>query len=231
MLIAHAPAGYLLSTVLSRTLFKKTEVSDTTGTFHKTFIGAGILGGIFPDFDFIYHVFVDSSRTPHHSYFTHMPIFWAGTWLLLFAIGKLRRNGQFVAIATSFCAAAMLHVFLDTLTGEIYWLYPFSHKGYNFFTIADVHVWWVENFTHHWTFSLEILIVAVAALVFLRVPQTVAEILALWRNPGPRSLMIRLGACMAAFAVVVLVGSLQFNVKSHAIEMVIKIKHHVARMI
>lgn len=232
MLLAHAPAGYLLGRVLSRSLFKGTASPGREGKFHRLLVIAAMLGGIFPDFDFIYHLTIDSSRTPHHSYFTHIPAFWLALWLMLFAVGRLRNNRPFSAIASTFCLGALLHLVLDTLTGTVYWFYPLSARGVTIFKVADSNLWWVEKFTHHWTFIIEIVIVGAAAAVFLRVKETALEIARLFRVHGKiRALAFRLGVCASGFAAVVLVGSMRFSLDNRLLAKAVSMKQQAVKMI
>jgi hypothetical protein len=185
----------------------------------------GVLGGIFPDFDFIYHIFVDSARTPHHSYLTHMPFFWISTWLVLTLFAWMRKSRFFYALSTLFCLNALLHLGLDTLTGVIYWFSPLSHKGINVFKVADIHLWWVQNFTYHWTFLFEVFIVATALIVFLRVKETFSDIFALFRqNRKLRAVSIRLSICALGIALVALIASMKFSIDNRAMDKVIKLK-------
>jgi inner membrane protein len=231
MLIAHAPAGYLLARLFSRTMSKEIEHSDGKDRWRHTFIAAGILGGIFPDLDLIYQFFFDPFVDSHHSYVTHLPVFWLAAWCVLFCIGTGLRNRSFIALSTIFCLSAGLHLALDTLTGVIYWFYPISGKGLNLFKVADVHVWWVHNYMYHWTFLFEIGIVTVAMTVFLRVKESARVIVHLFRRQEKlRSLAIRLGVCVLGIAVIAIVGSLKFTIDNKAVAKIIKMKHYVARM-
>ena len=231
MLIAHAPAGYLLTRLLSRTLFKKIVDPQRSNRLYQLLMITGILGGILPDFDFIYHIFIDSARTSHHSYWTHLPIFWLAVWVVLFAIGQWRRNRRFIAVSTTLCASAMLHLIFDTLTGTIYWLYPFSRAGVNMFKVADVHIWWVHNYTCHWTFLIEIAIIATAMIVFLRVKETAADMVDLFRRHEKlRAISMRLGVCALGIGIVVLVGSMRFSIDNRIVHKVKQLKRYVVRM-
>ena len=232
MLVAHAPAGYLLGRVLSRTLLRDTFQPEQKKRLHRYLMTAAVLGGIFPDFDFFYHIVIDSSQTPHHSYFTHMPVFWLATWFMLTGMGMILRNRAFIAVTTAFCLSALLHLALDTLTGVIYWFYPLSARGVNVFKVADVHRWWVENYTHHWTFIIEIIITTTAMAVFLRVRETFADIADLFRrHKNLRALSLRLAACALGIAVIALVGSLKFSIDNRAIAKAAKLKRAVVTII
>jgi hypothetical protein len=231
MLIAHAPAGYLLTRVLSRTLFKDTVEPERQNRLYQLLMFAGILGGIFPDFDFIYHIFIDSDRTPHHSYLTHLPMFWLSLWLMLFALGQWLKDRRFFALTTTFCLCAMLHLVLDTLTGVIYWFAPFNRMGLNVFTVADVHVWWVRNYTDHWTFLIEIFIVGVAMILFLRVKETIGYLVELFRrNKKLRMLSLRLAVCALGVGAVLAVGSMKFSLDNRLVHKAKQLKEFIVRM-
>jgi inner membrane protein len=231
MIIAHAPAGYLLARLLSSTMSKDLAHSDGKDRWHHTFVAAGILGGIFPDFDLIYQFLFDPLVDSHHAYFTHLPVFWLAAWGLLSGIGTVLKNRSFIALSTIFCLSAGLHLVLDTLTGVIFWFYPISGKGINVFKVADVHVWWVHNYMYHWTFLFEIGIVMAAMLVFLRVRESTQVVMHLFRRQEKlRSLTLRLGVCVFGLAVIAVVGSMKFTIDNKAAAKIIKMKHYVARM-
>ncbi len=231
MLIAHAPAGYLLTRILSRTLFSDSVQPQRDNKLYRLLMFAGIIGAVFPDFDFFYNIFIDSDHTPHHAYLTHLPIFWLALWAVLFAVGRRRFDRRFTVTATIFCGCAMLHLVLDTLTGVIYWLAPFSHAGVNVFKVADVHIWWVRNYTDHWTFIVEIIIIAVAMIQFLRVKETLADMVDLFRRNGKiRAISVRLAVCALGLGFVFLVGSLKFNLNERIVNKAKHVKHYIERL-
>ena len=49
-----------------------------------------------------------------------------------------------------------MHLILDTVTGGIAWLYPFSDGLFVLLRPIRRFDWWVWNFVCHWTFSFEI---------------------------------------------------------------------------
>ncbi len=232
MLIAHAPAGYLLTRIITRLFLRDTVIPERSDPVYRKLMIGGIIGGILPDFDFIYHIFIDSDRTSHHGYWTHMPFFWLAVWLMCFAAGRLSKNGTFTAIISVTCLSALLHLVCDTLTGVIYWFYPFSDRGVNVFRVADMHVWWVRNYIHHWTFLVEIGITAAAMIVFLRIREVVTELTLLFRrNEKIRSLVLRLAICGAGIAVIVFVGSMRFDIDNRFVKKIRQLKHHIVQMV
>jgi hypothetical protein len=126
----------------------------------------------------------------------------------------------------------LLHLALDTLTGVIYWFYPLSAVGVNIFKVADVHRWWVENYTHHWTFLIEIALATAAMAVFLRIRETWSDIVNLFRqHKNLRALSLRLAVCACGIAAVATVGSLKFNIDNRAFAKAVNLKRAVVTMI
>ncbi|MBN1756883.1 MAG: metal-dependent hydrolase [Chitinispirillaceae bacterium] len=231
MLIAHGPAGYLLTRVLARTVFKRIVLPVRSNRMYQAMIAAGMFGGILPDFDFIYHIFIDSDRTPHHSYFTHFPLFWMALLGIALLAGRWQRFRKAMPVMVILCLSALLHLICDTLTGTVYWLAPLNSAGFNVFKVADVNIWWVNNYMYHWTFLIEIGIVITAGVIFLRVQETTLYIIDHFRQHEKlRQTAIRLGVCTFGLLVIVLVGSLQFNIDNKIVRKVKELKHRVVRM-
>jgi len=228
MLLAHAPAGYLLTRILSRTIYRDAVDPKRSDRLYQIMMAAGVIGSIAPDFDFIYHIFIDSARTPHHSYFTHFPFFWFSAMVLSIVIGRVTGKKTFAIAAVTACAGAILHLVCDTLTGVVYWLAPFNMHGFNVFTVSDVHVWWVTNYIEHWTFLVEIAIIFTAMVIFLRVRETVGHLLEIFRQSAAlRAIIIRLAICIAGISMIVLVGSLRFNIDNRILKIVLSLKDRV----
>ena len=230
MLIAHAPAGYLLTRVLSATLFKTSVEPNRRNRFYQVLMAAGVIGAIFPDIDLLYQMVFDPGCVSHHLYCTHFPLFWIAVWSTLFAVGMILKTPRLVIAGSIFCANSLLHCVLDTLTGEIYWFAPFSHIGLNVFTVANVHVWWVRNYVDHWTFLVEIGITTVAMLVFLRVKETLGDLCRFFLgNPKLRLLALRLSVCALAACVVFMIGSIKFNLNHRIVHKAKQLKQYIAR--
>lgn len=163
MFIAHLPAGYLLS----KAMMVINHLRHLSTQAKRSLIAAGMLGAIFPDFDLLYFYFIDHRQHGHHSYWTHLPIFWVMllvVWVALF----WQRSRIWAWLGIVFCLSALGHMVLDSTAGGIRWLYPASLE---YFRLTHVHAgqaWWVMNFVLHWTFWLELLIVASAWMVYWR---------------------------------------------------------------
>ncbi|MEI8187177.1 MAG: metal-dependent hydrolase [Chlorobiaceae bacterium] len=124
MIIAHAPAGYIVSKLLFKR-FLKCNVS------YNFFIAWGMIGAIAPDFDLLYYYPIDHQQHYHHEYFTHFPLFWLSLvmisvmWLL-----SAKNQSQHAALTFIFTLNGFIHMVLDTIAGEfMLWLAPFSHRS------------------------------------------------------------------------------------------------------
>lgn len=156
MFIAHLPAGY----VLTRTIQNKAKKSQ--------YMALGLLGSVFPDLDLVYFYLVDQRQTMHHYYWIHIPFYWflisMGTFLMIY----LFKRTQYKLPAFIFFTAIFLHLLLDTVVGNMLWLYPFSESLFAFFEVPAIYDFWVYNFIFHWTFLFEILLILWAACLFFK---------------------------------------------------------------
>ncbi|CAD6879376.1 membrane protein [Methylomonas albis] len=159
MIVAHLPAGYIVSTLLFHR-FKK------YGVPRSVFLRAGLLGSIAPDLDMIYFYGFDHRAHPHHSYFSHFP----SVWLLLLTLAILCfqhcRQKKLPLLALIFTCNGMLHMLLDYIASNIYWLAPFVNRPFALITVPSVYQDWWLNFLLHRSFALEILIVLWAAYLW-----------------------------------------------------------------
>lgn len=228
MLLAHAPAGYLLTRVLSRTVFKHIVDPKRSNRLYQLMMAAGLIGSILPDLDFIYNIFFDARHSSHHSYITHIPFYWILLILFSIATGKIFKRKNSMVIAVTGCMAALLHLVCDTITAEIYWLYPFIDNGYNIFAVSDVHIWWVQNYLSHWTFMIEIAIIAVAGLFFMRIRESFEYILYLFKHSVRfRAIIVRLTVFITAISLIYFVGTVRFNVHHRIMKKIVMIKYKI----
>ena len=152
MLIAHIPAGYILG---------------RTARAERRVMLAVLLASVLPDFDMVWFHLVDAGRVHHHRYWTHAPGFWA----LIAAIALLaaaRWKPQWLWPATLCFFAIFLHLVMDTLVGDIMWLWPFSARFFHIATVPATYSNWVMSFVLHWSFLAELLICALALVLFLQ---------------------------------------------------------------
>lgn len=159
MFIGHLPAGF----ITAKLLFPRFAAYSVSP---KTFLFWGMLGAIAPDIDMLYFYLIDHRQHHHHSYFTHFPLVWL---LLLIASAAwfyvaVQRNHAVLAIL--FSLGCFLHMFLDTIVGDIWWFAPFIDKPFALATVPAIyHPWWL-NFLLHWSFGIEIIVVCWAVYLW-----------------------------------------------------------------
>lgn len=160
MFIAHLPAGYLLS----RRLAPRPSWRDIPPF---RLMMAGLIGSVFPDIDWLWDLFVDHGMRHHHTYPTHLPLVWLT--VLAVALPLLRLSGKRVAFALAvfFSANVFTHLLLDSVAGDIWWLWPFVDKPYALVKVPPLYHPWILSFVLHWSFGLE-LAIGLAACVALR---------------------------------------------------------------
>ncbi len=157
MLIAHLPAGY----VVTKTLQKRLETQK--------FFWLGLLGSILPDFDMLYFHFVDNKQTLHHYYWTHIPAFWFCMLAIFCLFGVIVRKVSYWLGIAFFFSTVFLHLILDSIVDHgIKWAYPFSDKSFYFFNIPAKFDWWVWSFIFHPTFLLELAWISIAGIMLYR---------------------------------------------------------------
>jgi len=160
MFIAHMPAGFLLA----RRFLKTERVKPN----YIKFLFVGLIASIAPDFDLAYFYLIDDRQHAHHSYWTHIPVYWVAIYaLLVYPVYRLfDRLG--VKLLSLFLICGLLHMSLDSIASGIKWLYPFNTDYHGIWRIPSVYGWWVANYLFHWTFILELLICSLAAITVLR---------------------------------------------------------------
>lgn len=131
-------------------------------------MATGLIASITPDLDLFWFYLVNERQTNHHDFLFHWPVFWTGLALLAWLICKLlhwRGAGIFILVALS---NLLLHMVLDSVAAEIYWLRPLAALQVNLVEVPARYDWWVWNFVLHWTFLLELSITICALVVFWR---------------------------------------------------------------
>lgn len=154
MIIAHLPAGYLLSTWL-QTHLPPAMRSSKAQHF-------GLLGSVFPDFDLLYFYLLDDRQHHHHRYWPHLPVVWLVLSVLV--LHGLWRRGHPVALgcALMLLANVWLHLLLDSWVGDIWWLYPLFDQPFALFQVPAGQNFWLWSFVGHWTFAAEIVLLVSA---------------------------------------------------------------------
>jgi len=161
MFIGHLPAGYLLGRFVCK-------VMPSTQPGMAVVVSAALVGGVLPDLDLIYFYTIGGKQVVHHEYWSHTPFYWFVIYLCMsFATFLIRSMSAFKILSVIF-SAIVLHLALDTITGQIHWLHPVSKTTFNLVQVPAVHSWWVANFLLHWTFALEILVLALAVILHVK---------------------------------------------------------------
>jgi inner membrane protein len=62
----------------------------------------------------------------------------------------------------------MVHLCLDSIVGDIWWLAPFVDRPFSLFTVPALYQPWWLNFLLHWSFGLELGLVVWAVFVWQR---------------------------------------------------------------
>lgn len=161
MFIAHLPAGYLVTRYGLRSFGARWTHSSRL----KYYVMFALVCSVLPDFDLIYFYLVDHRQHEHHSYWTHIPLFWVLFTALLYFSAKAFFKKNFSAACIILLVNTQLHMLLDSVAGGIYWLYPFHGEKYRLFVITARFDWWVFNYLFHWTFLLELSIIVATAYV------------------------------------------------------------------
>lgn len=159
MFLAHTPVGYLSSKLLA-----KVVGADQRTT--QLMLFWGMLASIIPDFDLFYFYLIDGRAHVHHSYWTHIPLFWCVVFIPLVAIAYVFSQKRLMLVFSVSFLNVMLHLVLDTMAGGILWLYPLVTKYYLLVVVPSVYDWWVMNFIFHWTFAVELLLLVYSLYVF-----------------------------------------------------------------
>lgn len=149
MIVGHLPAGYLLARALDRSFDRDPLIWWSV-----------IVGAVLPDIDMFWFFFVDGGAVHHHTYLTHDPTVWLGVLVAGFLLSSRALIGCGVG--------AVLHMALDTVAGAITWGFgDLSFTG-PLVVVPATQAHWVLSFVLHWTFAVELVLVAWAAVDLLR---------------------------------------------------------------
>ena len=145
MFIAHIPIGLCLARWVSRRPLTK----------QLALIAA--CGAILPNLDLLRFYLLDNGQIHHHAYWTHLPAYWA-VFMGLSILGFKLLKKPIPIELTVFLLAIFSHLVLDSVAGDIRWLWPVSDRGYPFVVVPSTHAKWYMSFLQHWTFKVEIFI-------------------------------------------------------------------------
>ena len=167
MFVAHLPAGYLATRLLLRGRVLPSAA-------RRRLMALGLAASVLPDLDLLWFFLVDHRRQVHHTYLPHKPFAWLAA--LAVAAAALRLLGASRPAWTALAVLGvnvMLHLVLDTTAGGIRWLWPWSEAELAMSQPVARHHPWYLNFVLHWTFALELALLA-AALWWWRRPAKAA---------------------------------------------------------
>lgn len=150
-MIAHLPAGYILG-----------HMTRSKGAV----LGAVLLASVLPDFDMLWFHLVDGGSVHHHRYWPHVPAFWAAVAVIILPLISLFKRPWLLPAILCF-AAILIHLILDTLVGDIMWLWPASDAFVRLATVSPTHSHWMLSFLFHWSFAVEV-VITLTALLLLR---------------------------------------------------------------
>lgn len=156
MIIAHLPAAYLATKLVSG----KFEPARKSGLW-----GWALAASLLPDLDIIWF-YIEGGVRNHRYYPTHWPLFWLGLLLAAVLVLALIRRRDLIVYPTVVLGNIMLHLLLDALAGPVFYAAPFLWEKAQLIRVPAIYDHWIINFLRHWTFQLELMIWAAAALVF-----------------------------------------------------------------
>jgi inner membrane protein len=155
MITAHLPSGYILGRTAQRY------------GVHPWLMPAALIGAMLPDLDLLWFYLVDDRAIHHHRYWVHIPGVWLAVMIVtMLALRQWRPN--WLPPARVFFVAIFLHLFLDTVAGDIAWAWPLSDRLFHLFTVPATQSHFVWSFIFHWTFSFELMIWALAIYLYAK---------------------------------------------------------------
>ncbi len=161
MLVAHLPAGYLLTRhILDRA---RPDID-----LARRLLAVGVVAAVLPDLDLLYFYLVDNRQTLHRRYWPHLPLFWLGPAVACVLVCAWTRSNLHVLVFLVFFANILLHLLLDTVSGPVFWLFPFDRTGLVLVEVPARHGSWIWNLILHWSFGLELMVCLWALSVHAR---------------------------------------------------------------
>ncbi|UQZ88073.1 hypothetical protein C4J81_02120 [Deltaproteobacteria bacterium Smac51] len=157
MLIAHLPAGYLLTKAFS--------LKFSAGEGRKLWL-TGLIASVLPDIDLVFY-YLEGGIRIHRQYFTHWPLFWLALLAASIILSARFRKRESITYLIVFFSGIMLHLVLDTVAGPVYWLAPFDWTPTRWVRVPRTESWWLMNLVRHRIFKAELVICGAALAVYL----------------------------------------------------------------
>jgi inner membrane protein len=134
---------------------------------------ASLTGAIAPDLDLLYFYLIDGQQHHHHAYVTHFPVVWIASILVCAIWWRSGRNQSCALVAGIFSLDGFVHMLLDSIVGDIAWLAPLTPQRFSLFAVPALYKPWWLNFILHWSFALELALVAAAVIWWRHEPSPV----------------------------------------------------------
>ena len=160
MLIARAPTGMLMAAVLIK--LKPQAVS-----WQRWYLMGAVMG-LLPDLDMLWFYFVDHRHYHHHEYVPHWPIVWLSISVLALVWYGIKQS-KAAACAVLLGLTGISHMVLDSVVGDIGWLKPWHNGLYAMFEVSNRYSPWQLNFIIHWSFAMELLLLALSIWQWQRI--------------------------------------------------------------
>ena len=163
MIIGHLPGGFLITYSALR--------KHRQAPYYLILLLAGMVASIVPDLDLFYHHLVDHRQHGHHSYWTHIPIYWLGIYLSFLLPARVLNAKRVELLLHVVFLALMSHMLLDSITSGIKWLYPFNngyHGLWRLWIVPARYDWWVMNYLLHWIFIYELALLTTSLFILVR---------------------------------------------------------------
>lgn len=174
----HMAAGYLVTKIL----ISATHPAISHHQINQLLLW-GTLFAFLPDLDMFYSFkkakgfTIQDNSIEHRDYFTHAPLLWLSIGLIIIFLSQ---NTFIKYLGLIFWLSSWSHFILDSINGDIRWLYPFSQKSYSLSHIKSKPINHPQKFFPYWseylkgyvinsqlTFLLEIILIFAALMICL----------------------------------------------------------------
>ena len=131
-------------------------VSDGCGDGHVARLGHAVV------------LFCRPQTIPSHVYVPHWPIVWLSISVLALVWYWIEQSKAAVC-AVLLGLTGISHMVLDSVVGDIGWLKPWHDGLYAIFEVSNRYSPWQLNFIIHWSFAMELLLLALSIWQWQRI--------------------------------------------------------------